>query len=217
MDISTHSKTRYTTKSFDPEFKLSVQQVEAVETLLRNSPSSTNAQPWHFFLASSEDGKAKVANATTGFYAFNEAKIRRASHVVVFCTRTQVDEPYLQTLLSQEAQDGRFATFELREGQHRGRSYFVNMHRYERRDATHWADKQVYLAVGTLLLGASALGIDACPIEGFESAILDDELGLRNKGLVSTVIVALGRRAKDDFNAQLPKSRLPIHQVITHL
>jgi nitroreductase/dihydropteridine reductase len=68
-----------------------------------------------------------------------------------------------------------------------------------------------------LLLGASALEIDACPIEGFEPGILDEELGLRAKGLTSVVIAALGYRSTEDFNAKLAKSRLPAEQVITRL
>ena len=217
MNITHYSKTRYTTKSFDPTFNLSPEQVESIETLLRYSPSSTNAQPWHFFIASSPQGKALIAKATSGFYSFNEPKIRHASHVVVFCTRTNLEASYLNKLLVQETQDGRFATPEAAAGQSRGRSYFIDMHRYELRDATHWADKQVYLAVGTLLLGASALGIDACPIEGFDPKTLDEALSLREKDLVSTVIVALGRRKEDDFNAKLPKSRLPVSSVITRM
>lgn len=217
MKITDHLKTRYTTKSFDPNFKLSSEQLAQVEALLRYSPSSTNAQPWYFFIAGSKEGKDRVAKATSGSFVFNESKILQASHVVVFCSRTLVDEPYLQKVLTQETQDGRFAKPEHAQGQHQGRSYFVDMHRYELRDATHWADKQVYLALGTLLLGVSTLGIDACPMEGFDARLLDQELGLHEKGLTSTVIVALGRRAADDFNAQLPKSRLPADQVITRI
>ena len=216
MNIIHHLKTRYTTKLFDPNFKLTMDQVEQVETLLRYSPSSTNAQPWHFFITGNSEGKSRIAKSTSGFFSFNEPKILQASHVIVLCSRTQVDEPYLQQVLTQEMQDGRFAKPESAQGQHSGRSFFVNMHRYELRDATHWADKQVYLALGNLLLGASALDIDACPMEGFNATLLDDELGLREKGLTSTVIVALGRRAENDFNAKLPKSRLPTERVITH-
>jgi len=73
------------------------------------------------------------------------------------------------------------------------------------------------LALGFLLLGAAAMGVDACPIEGFDQGAVDEALGLREQGLSSTVIVALGFRAADDFNAKLPKSRLPVEQVITRL
>jgi hypothetical protein len=38
---------------------------------------------------------------------------------------------------------------------------------------------------------------------------LDLSLGLREKGLTSVVLVSLGYRSESDFNAALPKSRLP--------
>lgn len=46
---------------------------------------------------------------------------------------------------------------------------------------------------------------------------LDEELGLRAQGLTSSVLVALGYRSGEDFNAGLPKSLLPAERVITHL
>jgi nitroreductase/dihydropteridine reductase len=78
-------------------------------------------------------------------------------------------------------------------------------------------EKQVYLALGTLLLGAAALEIDATPIEGFDPRVLNEELGLRERGLTSVAIAALGYRSADDFNARLPKSRLPIESVLSEL
>ncbi len=75
----------------------------------------------------------------------------------------------------------------------------------------------MYLALGILLLGAAALEIDATPIEGFDPRVLNEELGLRDKGLTSVVIAALGYRSADDFNAKLPKSRLPIESVLSEL
>ena len=217
MDITHYATSRSTAKAFDPTRTLTAAQMAHIETLLRFTPSSTNSQPWHFIIAGTEAGKARVAEATSGRYAFNEPKIRNASHVVVLCSRIAVDTPYLETLVAQEERDGRFPNPEAREAVQRGRTYFVNMHRYELRDATHWADKQVYIALGTLLLGAATLGIDACPIEGFDARILDETFGLREKGLVSTVLVALGYRAPDDFNATLPKSRLPAEAIITRV
>lgn len=217
VNLSDLVQTRYTTKAFDPSRKLSPAQVEQIESLLRFSPSSTNAQPWHFVIASSEAGKGRIADTLAGGHAYNEAKVRKASHVVVLSTRQAITEEHLERVLAQEQADGRFATPDARAGQHKGRSFFVNLHRFERRDAQHWADKQTYLALGFLLLGAAALGVDACPIEGFDQGAVDEALGLRAQGLSSAVIVALGFRAEDDFNAKLPKSRLPVDEVITRL
>jgi nitroreductase/dihydropteridine reductase len=217
MNLIDLVQTRYTTKAFDPTRKLSAEQVGQIEALLRFAPSSTNAQPWHFVIASSDEGKAKLADTFAGGLAFNEPKVRNASHVVVLCARQDLGEAYLQQVLAREQADGRFANDEARAGQHRGRSHFVNLHRFERRDAQHWADKQVYIALGFLLLGAATLGVDACPIEGFDAAAVDAALGLRERGLSSTVVVALGVRSEADFNAKLPKSRLPAEAVISRI
>ena len=66
-----------------------------------------------------------------------------------------------------------------------------------------------------LPLTAAAAGIDACPMEGFDPRILDEELGLPARGLASVALVALGYRGAGDWNARLPKSRLPRDAVLT--
>ena len=80
-----------------------------------------------------------------------------------------------------------------------------------------WMHKQVYLALGGLLLGAGALDIDACPMEGFDAAVLDETLGLAAQGFAAQVIVALGYRSAGDFNAAAPKSRLPEAALFTDI
>ncbi len=101
--------------------------------------------------------------------------------------------------------------------QNKSRNYYVNLHRFDLKDTPHWIEKQIYLALGTLLLGAATLGIDATPIEGFDARTLNDELGLRNKNLTGVVLVALGYRSAEDFNASLPKARLPAENVISEI
>ncbi|MFP2504235.1 oxygen-insensitive NAD(P)H nitroreductase [Buttiauxella gaviniae] len=215
MDIIQSAAARYSTKAFDADKKISAENIEKVKDLLRLSPSSTNSQPWHFILASTPEAKARIAKATSGFYVFNERKVLDASHVVVFCSKTAIDETHLSKLLDQENADGRFASQQAMEGQHKGRSYFVNMHRFDYKDAQHWMEKQVYLNVGNFLLGVSTLNIDAVPIEGFDARILDEEFGLREKGFTSLVIVPIGYRSVEDFNASLPKSRLEFSEILT--
>lgn len=217
MDVAALARTRYTTKKFDPARRIPDEQVAELETLMHLSPSSTNAQPWHFVVAGTEEGKARVAKAMAGFCSFNEPKVLNASHVVVFCAKAAIDEAYLDRVLDREDEQGRFAMPEARAGQHNGRSYFVNSHRFELSDVQHWAEKQVYLTVGALLLGAAALGVDACAMEGFDHRALNEEFGLRGQGLTSAVVVALGYRSAEDFNATLPKSRLPLETVITRI
>lgn len=218
MDIASTALSRHTCKAYDPSHKISPEQIEQLRTLLRNCPSSVNSQPWHFIIAASDAGKARIARATQHpVYAANGTKILNASHVVVFCARTTMDEAQITAITEQEDHDGRFSGPDARAAQFKGRSFYVNLHRYDLKDTQHWMEKQVYLALGTLLLGAATLGIDATPIEGFDPRLLNDELGLREKGLTSVVLAALGYRSAEDFNARLPKSRLPMGVVVSDL
>lgn len=218
LNIAEYALHRHACKAFDPTRKIPDEQVEQLQTLLRYSPSSVNSQPWHFVVAASEAGKARIAEATPApAYAYNGPKILNASHVVVFCARTRLDASHLDTLLAQETADGRLPTAEARQSVHNSRQHYVTRHQFDLKDSQFWMEKQVYLALGTLLLGAATLGIDACPIEGFDARLLDEALELRPQGLTSVVIAALGYRAAEDFNAALPKSRLPAEQVFTWL
>ena len=217
MDIATLARTRRTAKAFDPSRKLPAPILEQLLVLLRYCPSSINSQPWHFFIASSETGKARIARAAQGPYAYNAPKILNASHMVVCCVRTDLENAHLAAILDQEQVDGRFPRPEDLEKQRQARAAYVNLHRDVRRDVRSWMEKQVYLALGTLLLGAAALGLDTCPMEGFDPDALDAELDLRARGLASVVLVALGYRGANDWNAQLPKSRLPTSMLFTDL
>lgn len=217
MDIAHIAQTRYTTKAFDPERKIPEPLMDQLRALLRNSPSSVNSQPWHFVVASSPEARGRIAKATQGSFAYNDSKLRNASHVIVLCRRTRLDEAHLDAVLAQENRDDRFASPEAMANQNKTRRFYVDLHRNELKDEGAWIERQVYIALGALLLGAGALGIDACPMEGFDVAALDAELGLAQQGLSGLVLVALGYRGADDFNAKLPKSRLPEETVFTEL
>ena len=217
MNIADHARRRHSAKAFDPQREIPPETVAQLRALLRYCPSSVNAQPWHFLMAHSDAGKARIAKATAGSFAVNTPKILNASHVIVLCVRTVLDASYLATLLDQETRDGRFSDAQARDKQAKTRGYYASLHEINSRDTGPWLEKQVYIALGSLLLGAATLGVDACPMEGFDHAVLDAEFDLASQGLSSVVIVSLGYRGSDDFNAALPKSRLPETSLFTEL
>ncbi|MRT92418.1 oxygen-insensitive NAD(P)H nitroreductase [Ancylomarina sp. 16SWW S1-10-2] len=208
---------RYTVKEFDASKTISDEDFEQVKALLRLSPSSVNLQPWHFIIANTKEGKERIAKGTEGAFKFNTPKVLDASHVIVFATRVDADEKYMKSILEQEDKDGRFAEQEFKDQMFGGRMMFADFHRYDLKDLPHWMEKQVYLNMGSLLLGAAALGIDACPMEGVDVKALDEEFGLREKGYTALAMVSLGYRKETDFNAALPKSRFPEEEIITLL
>lgn len=217
MDIVSVALKRYSTKAFDPNKKLTIEEADKLKTLLQYSPSSTNSQPWHFIIASTEEGKARVAKSAAANYVFNERKMLDASHVVVFCAKTAMDDAWLERVVDQEEADGRFATSEAKAANDKGRRFFADMHRVSLKDDYQWMAKQVYLNVGNFLLGVAAMGLDAVPIEGFDADVLDAEFGLKEKGYTSLVVVPVGHHSVEDFNAGLPKSRLPLETTLTEV
>ena len=214
MNITTASEKRYSAKKYDAHRKIDAETLSKVETLLRTAPSSLNSQPWHYVIASTDHGRDLVAQAADEHYAMNSGKIRDASHVVVFCVRDDLDEAYLQAITAQEDKDGRFATPEERSAADKGRIFYINEKKPHMQE---WMSRQVYLSLGYMLMGVAALGLDSTPIEGVDVDRLDELLKLREKGWRSLVVATLGYHADDDFNATLPKSRLPAEVTITHL
>jgi len=59
MELASLAKRRYTTKAFDASRKIPQASIDALLEQLRHSPSSVNSQPWHFVIASTDEGKAR--------------------------------------------------------------------------------------------------------------------------------------------------------------
>ena len=214
MTILEASQKRFTAKKYDGTKKIPEEQIKQLCAILRNSPSSVNSQPWHFFVISSPEAKQKILPA---ILPFNHDRITDASHVVVFCAKNELSDSYLQSILAQEDKDGRFSSEEIKKTTDDGRRYFVNLNSTTPAEQMTWKSKQVYIALGNLLLTASSLGIDSTPIEGIEPQKMDEILGLNNKGLSSLVVASLGYHQEDDYNSKLPKSRLSEQEIFTFM
>jgi nitroreductase len=71
-----------------------------------------------------------------------------------------------------------------------------------------WAARQTYIALGTGLIAAANEKVDATPMEGFDPKALDEVLGLKEKGLRSVALLALGYRdTANDYSVNMPKVR----------
>ena len=80
--------------------------------------------------------------------------------------------------------------------------------------ALEWAARQAYIALGNFMTSAALVGVDTCPMEGFEPAKYDEILGLPALGFRAVVACAAGFRAADDKYAELPKVRFPAGELI---
>lgn len=87
-----------------------------------------------------------------------------------------------------------------------------NLHLYESERALwDWASKQTYIVLGNMMTSAAFLGIDSCPIEGFQydevSRILTEKGYFDDAEYAPSVMVAFGYREEDPKRAKTRRSK----------
>lgn len=198
---------RYAVKQFS-NTTLNSQQLESLLEATRLSPGAFGLQPYRLLLISNLELRRDLLAHSMG-----QDKVANASHLLVFAAVTQIDESFVAEHIELMAQQRGGAAEEYQGFQAHLNGYFRDMTEQEK---AHWADQQLYLALGNSLTSAALLGIDSCPMTGFDPAGYDQVLGLAEQGLRSVAICALGERHVDDAVADLPKVRLPA-QVMTRV
>jgi nitroreductase len=83
--------------------------------------------------------------------------------------------------------------------------------------AAEWYKEQTYISLGFLLFACAHLGIDSCPIEGYDKAKAEKILGLGEMGLQLATIVAIGYRSKEDAHSKDKKVRFERKEVFTEI
>ena len=196
---------RYATKQFDPKRKISTQDWATLEEALLLTPSSGGLQPWKFIVVTDPAVRAKLVPASYG-----QEKVSTASHLIVFAAKNNLGEADVDAHLQNVAKTQGVPVESL--AQFRG--MLVGMVKSMDETARKaFAQNQVFIALGNFLTSAALLGIDACPMGGFDHAQYDEILGLKAQGLGSAVIATAGYRSAADKYAGAPKVRFPKEQV----
>lgn len=193
---------RYATKQFDPQRKISAQDWAPLAEALRLTASSGGLQPWKFIVITDAAMRAKLRPASYG-----QAQITDASHLVVFAAKNNLSEADVDEHLANVAKVQGTPIEAL--APLRGMLVGGIVQALDEPARNAWARNQAYIALGNFLTSAAVLGIDACPMEGFDRAQYDEILGLKAKGLASAVIATAGFRLPTDKYASQPKVRFP--------
>lgn len=91
------------------------------------------------------------------------------------------------------------------------------MSRMDEDTKKNWIDKQLYIALGTMMTVCADMKIDACPVEGFIPAKYDEILGLKEKWISSVVVLPVGYRSAEDKYAELEKVRFSQEKVVERM
>jgi nitroreductase len=201
---------RYAVKKFDPSKKIPTEAWDVLEQSLILTPSSFGLQPWKFFVVDNPALRQELlANS------WNQAQVVEASHLVVLAIKKEMGDAEVDRYI-QDMSDKRNVPIDGLAGLNKMiKGFMANPDKGFTTD--EWAIRQVYIAIGQFMTSAAMLGIDTCPMEGFNPAKYDEILGLTAQGYASVLVCPAGYRAADDKYAVMPKVRYDRSEVIGHI
>lgn len=209
MEILEALNWRYATKRMTGE-KVDSYLIEQILEAARLAPTSAGLQPFHIFVISNSELKLKIQPL-----AFNQPQIVECSHLLVFTSwdlmsDQRIDDMY--AYINSERSLGLDATLDVVSNLKHLFAGFTPEQQY------HHSAKQAHIGFGMAIAAAAELRVDATPMEGFDKDALDELLKLKDHGLKSVTLLALGRRDEaNDWLINLKKVRLPKEQFVTEI
>ena len=201
MSIIDSLSWRYAVKRMNGN-KVSQDKLNTLLDAIQLSASGFGLMPYQIFIVEDADLKAKIQPI-----AYGQPQIAESSHLLIFAAWNEVNEAQVDEYMNLIAETRGMSMSDL--GDFKGAIMGSMGHRTKEQQA-QWADRQVYLAMGTALAAAAELQIDSTPMEGFMPAKLDELLGLEAKGLHSVLIMAIGERDEaTDYMVNVKKVRTP--------
>lgn len=205
---------RYACKEFDPDKKISDEDFEFILETGRLSPSSFGFEPWKFIVVQNMELREKLRPFTWG----GQRQLPTASHFLLLMARKSADmkagSAYTQ-YISTEIQKLPEEIVKMK-GEFYKKFQEHDFDLTDDRKLFDWSSKQLYIPLANMMTSAAQIGIDSCPIEGFDekniNRILDEEGIINTEQFGTAVMVAFGYRAQ---NTRVPeKTRQPIEKVV---
>lgn len=190
---------RYATKKMNGK-QIPEEQLNNILEAIRLSPSSLGFTPYTILVVKDQETKEQLLP-----HCYNQSQITSASALVVFAAWQSFNEAQVDKYM-QEIATARGVSLESLQGFAGNIKGKISNSSAE--ELLTWAAKQTYIALGFGLAAAAMERIDSTPMEGFVPAGVDAVLGLGEKGLTSSCILALGYRDEEkDFLAKAVKVR----------
>lgn len=192
---------RHACKEFDISKKISDEEFNTILEMGRLSPSSFGFEPWKFVIVQNEALREKLKAFSWGA----QGQLPTASHFMIILSRKKkgmiFDSEYIHHIMKDVKQFPEDVQ----------KLYGQFYEKFQKEDFSllesdrnlfDWATKQTYIPLANMMTGAATMGIDTCPIEGFDykltEAFLQDELGLDTEEFGPSVMLALGYRKNEE-------------------
>lgn len=208
-DLINSLKKRYAVKKFDPNKKLSEDQVNELLEVARLTATSYGLQLMKLVVVEDPVKREELVDCS-----FGQKQVVDASHLLVLCREKEIDLDHIEGYV-ENISEIRGVNKDSLDGFKNAMSKSILTKRKD--DQIIWMDKQVYIMLGNLMTACAMMGIGSCPMEGFIPEEYDEVLGLDNLGLASVLVLPVGFGATDDPNAKRKKVRRSEQQFVVRL
>jgi nitroreductase len=205
MTIHESLEWRYATKQFDANKKVSDENINYILEAGRLSATSYGLQPFSIVVVTDKAIKQSLLPHTYG-----QTQVSENTALLVLAAKTTINSEFITEYTNQIE-----TVRELPAGTVDGFKEMMINDLTQRTDAEVliWAQKQCYIALGTMMVAAAERGIDSCPMEGFSQTAYNEILGLNEKNLHATVLLPIGYRAESDETQHYIKVRKSLSDI----
>ena len=174
-DILNVFNFRHACKEFNPDKKICDEDFKFIMETARLSPSSFGIEPWEFLIVQNPKIREKLKTYTWG----GQKQFPTCSHLVVCLVKKacfmKYDSDYVKYFM-RDIQKNTDEMYELRSKLLKTfqESDFALLD--NNRALFDWSCKQTYIALGNMMTAAAMIGIDSCPIEGFQKIEVEEVL-----------------------------------------
>ncbi|HIE00311.1 MAG TPA: nitroreductase family protein [Thiotrichaceae bacterium] len=195
METFTAIKTRRAIKHYDPEHRMTEEEVIQLMSLAKLSPTAFNIQNWRFVLVRDPELRKQIRAE-----AWDQAQVTDASLLVILCA----------DLKAWEKEPARYwvnAPQEVQAFILPGLAQYYQGREQVQRDE---AMRSCGIAAQTLMLTAKSMGYDSCPMDGFDFDAVGKLINLPEDHVIA-MFVAIGKTIKESW----PRSgQLPMVEVV---
>lgn len=179
MNLQEAIRARRSVKHYDPDHRLTEDELRLILTNAVLAPTSFNMQNWHFVVVTDKEVQGQICAAGWG-----QAQLKDASATIVLAGNLKGYMTF-ETTLRNASEDIKKMFSGMIPGFYQGKDQL------ERDEAT----RSISMAAQNMMLVAKDMGYDSCPMIGYDPGKVSEIVGLP-EGYPPLMIVTIGKGIK---------------------
>ncbi|MFE6074251.1 nitroreductase family protein [Paenibacillus sp. NPDC057886] len=200
-DFNKITLERRSVKVYDPEVKISREEMIEILAEASRAPSAINMQPWRFLVIDSVEGKEKLAPLAS----FNQTQVLTSSAVIaIFYDANNIE--YMDEIFNKAVELG-YMPQDIKDMQlQQASQYYASLTSSALRDINMLDSGLISMQ---LMLVARAHGYDTNPMAGYDKERIAEVFSMDKERFQPVMLLSIGKASKEGY----PSYRLPVDTI----